>query len=109
MAEVRERTLGLVAHLDEEQLTAVLDPIMSPLAWDLGHVAAYEDLWLNHRLAGRELLREDLAALYDAFETPRAVRGDLEFLRGEALAEYMAAVRERALEAPVATASCTSS
>ena len=56
---------------------------MSPLSWDLGHVAAYEDLWLNHRLAGRELLREDLAALYDAFETPRAVRGDLEFLRGE--------------------------
>jgi iron(II)-dependent oxidoreductase len=64
-------------------------------------VAAYEDLWLNHRLAGRELLREDLAALYDAFETPRKVRGDLEFLRGEELREYMAAVRERALEAPV--------
>ena len=74
---------------------------MSPLAWDLGHIAAYEDLWLNHRLAGRELLREDLAALYDAFETPRQVRGDLEFLRGEELREYMAAVRARALEAPV--------
>ena len=64
-------------------------------------MAAYEDLWLNHRLAGRELLREDLAALYDAFETPRKVRGDLEFLRGEELREYMAAVRARALEAPV--------
>src|SRR4051794_8349292 len=101
MAEVRRRTFRLVAHLDEDQLTRVLDPIMSPLAWDLGHVAAYEDLWLNHRLGGRELLREDLAALYDAFETPRAVRGDLEFLRGEALRAYMATVRERALEAPV--------
>src|SRR3954453_8825149 len=74
---------------------------MSPLSCDLGHVAAYEDLWLNHRAAGRELLREDLAALYDAFETPRAVRGDLEFLRGDELRAYMAAVRERALEAPV--------
>src|SRR4051794_26223778 len=101
MGEVRERTFGLVAHLDEDRLTAALNPIMSPLAWDLGHVAAYEDLWLNHRVGGRELLREDLAALYDAFETPRAVRGDLEFLRGEELREYMAAVRERALEAPV--------
>src|SRR3954447_2124943 len=98
--EVRERTFGLVAHLDEERLTAVLNPIMSPLAWDLGHVAAYEDLWLNHRAAGRPLLREDLAALYDAFETPRAVRGDLQFLRGEELREYMATVRERALLAP---------
>src|SRR4051795_9669921 len=101
MEEVRERTFGLVAHLDEDRLTAALNPIMSPLAWDLGHVAAYEDLWLNHRVGGRELLREDLAALYDAFETPRAVRGDLEFLRGEELRGYMAAVRERALEAPV--------
>ena len=93
MEEVRERTFGLVSHLDEAQLETVLAPIMSPLAWDLGHVAAYEDLWLNHRLAGRELLREDLAALYDAFETPRKVRGDLEFLRGEELREYMATVR----------------
>jgi iron(II)-dependent oxidoreductase len=101
MGEVRERTFGLVEHLEPGDMTRVLSPIMSPLAWDLGHVAAYEDLWLNHRLAGRELLREDLAALYDAFETPRTVRGDLEFLRGAELREYMAAVRERALEAPV--------
>src|SRR3954452_16459831 len=100
MEEVRARTFGLVAHLGEEQLTAVQSPLMSPLAWDLGHVAAFEDLWLNHRLGGRELLRPGLAELYDAFETPRAVRGDLEFLRGEALRDYMAAVRERSLEAP---------
>src|SRR3954451_579342 len=101
MGDVRERTFRLVSHLDEAQLETVLAPIMSPLSWDLGHVAAYEDLWINHRLAGRALLREDLAALYDAFETPRTVRGDLQFLRGAELREYMAAVRRRALEAPV--------
>src|SRR6478735_4695617 len=101
VAELHGRTFELVSHLDETQLETVLAPIMSPLSWDLGHMAAYEDLWLNHRVAGRELLREDLAALYDAFETPRTVRGDLEFLRGEPLLEYMAAVRARALEAPV--------
>jgi iron(II)-dependent oxidoreductase len=101
MEEVRARTLKLVAHLDDAQLTAVHSPIMSPLAWDLGHIAAYEDLWINHRLAGRELLRPGLAELYDAFETPRAVRGDLEFLRGEELRSYLEAVRARALEAPV--------
>src|SRR5215468_10438820 len=100
MGEVRARTLKLVAHLDDAQLEAVHSSIMSPLAWDLGHVAAYEDLWLNHRLAGRELLRPGLAELYDAFETPRAVRGDLEFLRGAELRDYMAQVRERALDTP---------
>ena len=53
---------------------------MSPLVWDLAHIAAYEDLWLVHRLGGEPLLRPDLAALYDAFETPRTVRGEIELL-----------------------------
>jgi iron(II)-dependent oxidoreductase len=98
MVQARERTLGLVAHLDEEALEQVVDPIMSPLAWDLGHIAAYEDLWINQRLGGHRLLREDLAVLYDAFETPRASRGSLRFLRGWYLRDYMDAVRERALQ-----------
>ncbi len=53
---------------------------MSPLVWDLAHIAAYEDLWLAHRHAGLELLRPELAELYDAFETPRPVRGEIELL-----------------------------
>jgi iron(II)-dependent oxidoreductase len=98
--QTRERTLGLVAHLDDAQLETVITPILSPLAWDLGHIAAYEDLWINHRLAGLPLLQPGLAALYDAFETPRAVRGDLDFLRGDALRAYLAEVRARTLAAP---------
>ena len=89
LVQARERTLGLVAHLDDEQLERVIDAIMSPLAWDLGHIAAYEDLWINHRQGRLPLLRADLAALYDAFETPRKVRGGLRFLRGGYLLEYM--------------------
>jgi iron(II)-dependent oxidoreductase len=99
LAATRQRTLDLVAHLPTVDLERQIAPIMSPLAWDLGHIAAYEDLWLVHRHAGLELLRPDLAALYDAFETPRAVRGDLEILRHAAALEYLAAVRERTLEA----------
>src|SRR3954469_11692449 len=94
----RERTLSLVAHLDDAELERVVDPFMSPLAWDLGHIAAYEDLWINHRLGGVPLLRSDLAVLYDAFETPRTVRGKLRFLRGEPLRAYVDEVRERALQ-----------
>jgi iron(II)-dependent oxidoreductase len=94
----RERTLDLIADLDDEQLEAVHSPIMSPLVWDLGHIAAYEDLWICHRLGRRPLLRPDLASLYDAFETPRAVRGEIESLDpGEARA-YLAEVRGRTAE-----------
>src|SRR5690349_20951698 len=99
LAAVRQRTLDLVAHLPRADLQRQIAPIMSPLVWDLGHIAAYEDLWLVHRHAGRPLLRPDLAALYDAFETPRAVRGDLEILGYDDAVAYLEAVRERTLAA----------
>jgi iron(II)-dependent oxidoreductase len=98
MDAVRERTLALVCELDDEQLQRVHSPIMSPLVWDLGHIAAYEDLWLAHRLGGLELLRPELAALYDAFETPRAVRGEIEALGPADARAYMAAVSARVAE-----------
>jgi iron(II)-dependent oxidoreductase len=97
MEAVRERTLRLVAHLPPAALERQIDPIMSPLVWDLGHIAAYEDLWLVHRFAGAPLLRPDLAARYDAFETPRTVRGEIDLLDAAGAREYLAAVRERAL------------
>jgi iron(II)-dependent oxidoreductase len=97
LTRVRERTLELVASLDDDVLHRALDPIMSPLVWDLGHIAAYEDLWVVHRLGDEPLLRPGLAALYDAFETPRAVRGDLELLDRAGALAYLADVRERTL------------
>jgi iron(II)-dependent oxidoreductase len=97
MRSVRDGTLDLVSHLSPADLERQIDPIMSPLVWDLGHIAAYEDLWLVHRFAGEPLLRPDLAARYDAFETPRALRGDAPLLDTAGAREYLAAVRERAI------------
>jgi gamma-glutamyl hercynylcysteine S-oxide synthase len=99
LGEVRARTLALVGHLDDSDLERPLDPIMSPLVWDLSHIAAYEDLWLVHRFAGEPLLHPELAARYDAFETPRAVRGDIELLDTAGSRDYLEAVRERTLAA----------
>jgi iron(II)-dependent oxidoreductase len=97
MHEVRRRTLDLVSHLPASDLERQVDPIMSPLVWDLAHIAAYEDLWLVHRFAGEPLLRPELAARYDAFETPRGVRGEIELLDTAGAHEYLAAVRGRVL------------
>lgn len=101
LARTRERTLALAAALPDADLERQIDPLMSPLVWDLAHIAAYEDLWLVHRHADEPLLRADLAATYDAFETPRAVRGDIELLDARGAREYLADVRERALAAAV--------
>ena len=91
----RCHTLALVAGVGQEDLKRVHSPIMSPLAWDLGHIAAYEDLWLAHRHGGLALLRPELADLYDAFETPRAVRGQIEVLGPADARDYLEAVRAR--------------
>jgi iron(II)-dependent oxidoreductase len=87
LTEARERTLAIVASLTDDQLERVHSALMSPLVWDLGHIAAFEDLWLVHRYGERALLRPDLVEVYDAMETPRARRGDLPSLKPEAAHE----------------------
>ncbi|MGH2886908.1 MAG: DinB family protein, partial [Solirubrobacteraceae bacterium] len=98
LREARRRTFALIASVSDDDLERVHSPLMSPLVWDLAHIAAYEDLWLVHRYGERPLLREDLAAMYDAFETPRAVRGDLPLLDPAQAREYLEEVRSRTLE-----------
>src|ERR1700716_3153343 len=97
--EAPARTLALVAPLCDAELERTHSPIMSPLAWDLGHIAAYEDLWLGHRHGGMALLRGALAERYDAFETPRSVRAEIEILGAADARQYMCEVRTRVAEA----------
>jgi gamma-glutamyl hercynylcysteine S-oxide synthase len=97
LADARERTLALVEPVAQDDLDRVHSPLMSPLVWDLGHIAAFEDLWLCVRAGGLEPLRPDLMEVYDASETPRAERGDIPYLRRDDALEYMDQVRERAL------------
>jgi gamma-glutamyl hercynylcysteine S-oxide synthase len=96
--EARRHTLTLVEPLTEEQLNRVYDPILSPLIWDLGHIANFEELWLVQRIGAREPLRGDLGELYDAIEQPRKIRGELPILKADEVRPYMEQVRERTLE-----------
>jgi iron(II)-dependent oxidoreductase len=97
LLETRARTLELVSPVADAELELVQSTLMSPLVWDLGHIAAFEDLWLAHRYGGLPLLRDELMDVYDAFETPRASRGELPFLRGPQARTFMSDVRERTL------------
>ena len=98
LAEARQRTLDLVEPLDDRQLNQVYSPLLSPLAWDLGHIANFEELWLVQTIGDREPLRGELGRFYDAIENPRKTRGELPILRDEELRSYLADVRDRTLE-----------
>jgi iron(II)-dependent oxidoreductase len=98
LADARRRTYELIEPLDDEQLNRVYSPILSPLAWDLGHIANFEELWLVQTIGGREPLHGELGRFYDAIENPRRTRGELPILRDAELRSYLADVRERTLE-----------
>jgi iron(II)-dependent oxidoreductase len=97
LERTRQRTLDLVEPLSEDALNAVHDPLMSPIVWDLGHIANFEEQWIVQRAGGRKPLREELGSVYDPFTAPRHERGRLPYLPSEQCFGYMDAVRERTL------------
>ena len=99
LVEARIRTLALAEAVFNEDLERVHSPLMSPLVWDLGHIASFADLWLSRRPGAAAPLRPDLFGVYDATETPRARRGDRPLLRPDAAIEYMTATLGLALDA----------
>ena len=97
LAESRARTLAVVAPYDEAVLRRQHDVLMSPLVWDVAHVANYEDLWLVRALGGKPT-RRGLDDLYDAFKQPRRGRAALPVLAPAEAVAYGDEVRARALE-----------
>ncbi|MBA3556757.1 MAG: DinB family protein, partial [Gemmatimonadales bacterium] len=52
LLEARARTLLLVAPLTDNELRTQHDSLMSPILWDLGHIAHFEELWLTRNVVG---------------------------------------------------------
>lgn len=92
----RARTLELIDPIPDESLAAQHSRLMSPIAWDLGHIAAFEELWLVDRL-GFATRESDLDSTYDAFQTPRAERGTMDLMTRPDIRARLADVRRRTL------------
>jgi iron(II)-dependent oxidoreductase len=98
LEQVRERTLGLVAGLDWQILQPQHIPILSPIVWDLGHIANFEELWLCQGLGDLEPLEAEFATMFDAVLNPRPTRQNLPLPVARRLWDYLSRVRTRALE-----------
>jgi len=93
LAEARARTRAIVAPLDEAALTRQHSPLMSPIAWDLGHIAQFEAQWLLPAEIQSTLQASNARALYDALSTPRAQRSQLALPSVPAIWEQLDHVR----------------
>ncbi|HWP66365.1 MAG TPA: ergothioneine biosynthesis protein EgtB [Candidatus Limnocylindria bacterium] len=100
LTAVRAQTLELTAPLDDAALTRQQSPLMSPIVWDLGHIANFEEQWIRRAHAPHSR-RDDAArqrdALYDAVAHPRSRRGRLALLSPDACRRYLDAVRAETL------------
>lgn len=90
LTEARERTLLLISALSDEDLHRQHDPLMSPIIWDVGHIAHFEELWLTRNLSGAIEFSE-MPGIYNPFEHPRAERASLPL---PTLQEMLARLRE---------------
>ncbi len=98
LASARTRTQGLTDCIDDADLVMQHSPLMSPLVWDLAHVANQEELWLLRGVGGREPMHPEIDPLYDAFEHPRAMRPTLPLLPPAEARGYAHDVRGRVLD-----------
>jgi iron(II)-dependent oxidoreductase len=94
----RERTTLLTESVGDDDLVRQHSPLMSPLVWDLAHIANQEELWLLRAVGGREPLHPEIDLLYDAFEHPRAQRPTLPLLPPAEARAYVHEVRGRVLD-----------
>ncbi|CAN5900748.1 ergothioneine biosynthesis protein EgtB [soil metagenome] len=76
LARARAHTLEIIAPLTDVDVATQHDPLMSPILWDLGHIAAFEALWLHENMSGPIRFAE-MPGTYNPFEHPRATRGAL--------------------------------
>ncbi len=97
LTEARERTFVLISGLSDEDLHRQHDPLMSPIIWDVGHIAHFEELWLTQNLDGAIEFSE-MPGMYNPFEHPRATRASLALPTLAQMTERLTEIRSRVFD-----------
>ncbi len=97
-AQARQRTRDILDPLSTEDLYLQHDPLMSPIAWDVGHIGNFEELWAVRALPGSGDVYPELDEMYDAVKNPRSVRHKLALPNRQELDAYLDGIRSVVLE-----------
>jgi iron(II)-dependent oxidoreductase len=93
LARTRQRTFVMTETLTDNDLHLQFSPLMSPLVWDMGHIANFEEFWLLRELGGRKAHDAARDGMYNPFDNPRWVRSELPLLNRDEATEYLDEVR----------------
>ena len=93
LALTRRRTFLMTETLTQDDLALQHSPLMSPLVWDMGHIANFEEFWLLRELGGRRAHDATRDEMYNPFDNPRWTRSELPLLDRDEATEYLDEVR----------------
>jgi iron(II)-dependent oxidoreductase len=95
VADARQRSLELVADLDDGQIMGPHLDIINPLLWEIGHAAWFQEKWVLRHGLGEDPIREDADDLWDSIAIPHDDRWDLPLPERDETVDYMRRVRDR--------------
>src|SRR5437667_2884200 len=96
--EARERTLALVADLDDEQMIGPRLNIVNPLRWEIGHIAWFQEYWILREMHGRAPMLAAGDNIYDSARVAHETRWDLPLPSKAETITYMQGVLEQVLD-----------
>ncbi len=96
--DARERTLALVADLEETQFEVPLLALVNPFRWELGHVTFFYEAFLLQLLGQSKPLLVGAEDLYDSFKVDHDDRWSLPLPSRQQTLEYMQRVLDAVVE-----------
>jgi gamma-glutamyl hercynylcysteine S-oxide synthase len=106
LREVRDRTLELVADLNDEQMIGPRLAIVNPLRWEIAHAAWFQEYWILRYLRQLEPIWDEADQMYDSARIPHDTRWDLPLPTKTETIDYMQRILERVVEQTAANAAC---
>jgi len=98
VSEARDRSIELIADLDDDQLSVPYIPTINPLLWEMCHLTYFQEFWVLRQGAGLEPSRPDVDDLFDSITIGHETRWRLPVPDREGAFDYVRTVRDRVLE-----------
>jgi len=97
--DAHARTRSLVADLSDDQLSFPYDYILTPILWEIGHVAWFQEHWLLVENLGQDYSLPAASDRFDSRSVPHEARWHLEIPDRSEIMDWLAAVEQRSLTA----------
>lgn len=93
-----ERSVQLVADLDDEQMVGPMLPTVNPLIWEIGHLAWFQEKFVLRDACGHDPILSFADSIYDSGAIPHDTRWRLVLPSRQETLAYMRTVAERVAE-----------